>query len=103
MHYRLMYPSDYLNAADLKGKEVAVTIGKVFIDDVPDPQGTKQKKPVILFEGKVKKWPLPKTCARVISKRFGNDTEQWIGKQVTIYPTTCKAFGETVECVRIKE
>ena len=42
MHYRLMYPSDYLNAADLHGKDVTVTINFVAVEDVPDPQGKKK-------------------------------------------------------------
>ena len=104
MHYRLMYPSDYLNAADLHGKDVTVTIGSVTIEDVPDPQGKKKKKAVVLFQGKSKKWPLPKTCAKQLAKKFGPDADGWVGKAIVIFPTTCVAFGEAgVECVLIRD
>lgn len=101
-HYRLMYPSEYLNAADLQGKEVAATIEKVALEDVPGTDGAKKKKPVVYFKGAHKRLPLPKTCAKVIAQKFGSDTDKWVGQKVTLYPTECMAFGQMVECVRIK-
>jgi len=101
-HYRLMYPSEYLNAADLHDKEVALTIAKVEVEDVPGQDGKKKPKPVLHFEKTAKRFPLPKTCAKVIAAKFGNDTQEWIGKKITVFPTTCEAFGQTVECIRVK-
>ena len=101
-HFKLLYPSEYLNAADLHDTEVKAVIESVTVEDVPDPQGKKQPKPVIRFKGKQKRWPLPKTCAKAIAARYGKNTEDWIGKSVTLYPTTCLAFGAEVECVRVK-
>jgi hypothetical protein len=97
-----MYPSEFLNAADLGDKEVKAVIEKVVIEDVPDPKGDKKKKPVVYFKNGKKRLPLPKTCARVIAAKFGRDTDAWIGKPVVLYATTCLAFGAEVECVRIK-
>lgn len=102
MHFRIMYPSEYLNAADLTGKDVTVTIESIAMEDVPGVDGKKQKKPVVKFKGAHKRWPLPKTCAKVIAAQFGTDTDDWIGKKITVYPTTCQAFGQTVECVRVR-
>ena len=45
---------------------------------------------------------LNKTNAGIIAKLYGTDTDAWVGKKIVIYATTCKAFGETVECVRVK-
>ena len=102
-HYRLLYPSEYLNAADLQGQDATVTIESVKLEDVPNPDGKKQRKPVLTFAGKSKRFPLPKTCAKVIAALHGVDTEQWVGKKVTLYPSTCKAFGQDgVECVRVR-
>lgn len=102
MHYRLMYPSEYLNAADLHGKDTVVTIEKVEIEEVPDPQGKKATKPVLYFKGAKKRLPLPKTAAKVVAALHGPDTDGWVGKKVTLYPTTCQAFGQEVECVRVR-
>ena len=101
-HYKLMYPSEYLNAADLQGKDVRVTIERIALEDVPGADGTKKKKPVVYFKGAHKRLPLPKTCAKVLAGAFGNDTDEWVGKTVTVFPTECMAFGQQVECVRIR-
>jgi len=101
-HYRLMYPSEYLNAADLHDKEVKATIETVKVEEVPGVDGKKAPKPVITFKGAHKRWPLPKTCAKLIAKAFGPDTDKWVGKAITLFPTTCQAFGQETECVRVK-
>jgi hypothetical protein len=101
-HYRLMYPSEYLNAADLLGKEFKVVIARVEMEEVPGVDGQKKSKPVVHFAKGHKRFPLPKTCAKVMAGKFGPNTEDWIGKTITVYPTTCQAFGQTVECVRVR-
>jgi len=102
MHYRLMYPSEFLNAADLHDKEVSVIIESVTIEDVPGVDGKKKAKPVVRFQGKEKRFPLPKCCAKAIAAKHGKDTEDWVGKRIIIYPTTCLAFGSECECIRVK-
>lgn len=97
-----MYPSEYLNAADLNGKDVSVEIAKIELEDVPGPDGKKTKKPVVHFAKAHKRFPLPKTCAKVLAARFGTNTDEWVGKKITLYPTTCLAFGQEVECVRVR-
>lgn len=102
MHYKLMYPSEYLNACDLGGKDATVTIERIDIESVPGPDGKKADKPVAHFKGAKKRMVLNKTCAKSIAHHFGNDTDKWIGQKVTLYPTTCQAFGQTVECIRVR-
>jgi hypothetical protein len=43
-----------------------------------------------------------KTCARVIKKAFGPETDSWVGKRIELYPTTCESFGDVVECIRVR-
>lgn len=102
-HYRLLYPSEFLNAADLRDKDVKVTIEKVCVEQVPGADGAKKPKPVVHFKGADKRWPLPKTCAKLLAQAFGSDTDKWAGKSVTLYPTECMAFGQMTECVRIRD
>lgn len=104
-HYRVLYPSEYLNAADLiekSGGEAKLTIEKVEVEDVPGTDGSKKPKPVVWFKGAKKRLPLPKTCAKKIAVMYGPKTEDWIGKSVTLYATTCMAFGQEVECIRVR-
>lgn len=100
-----MYPSEFLGAADLiekSGGEAKLEIERVEIEDVPDTSGKKKPKPVLYFKGAKKRLPLPKTCAKRIAQLHGTRTEEWIGKTITIFATTCDAFGETVDCVRVR-
>ena len=43
------------------------------------------------------------TNARSIAKQYGPETDDWTGKQITLYRTQCMAFGEMVDCIRIRE
>lgn len=103
MHWRLLMSSDKLHAADLQGRDADVTIEKVAQGEYTDQRGKKIKKPDLYFRGKSKPLGLNSTNARSIAKLVGsNDTEKWIGKTITIYPTITDAYGEQVECIRIR-
>ena len=110
---RLLFPHDYLSAADLRGRDVPMTIARVIMDDLKTDRGT-EKKPVILFEELEKKrargetcphkWVLNKTCAKSIAKAIGTwETDEWVGKRIALFPTTCLAFGQQVDCIRVRE
>jgi hypothetical protein len=60
------------------------------------------KKPVIVFAGKKKKFAVNKTNGKTIAGMYGTDVAAWKGKQVTLYPTTTRFGGETVECIRVR-
>ena len=46
---------------------------------------------------------MKKRNAKIIAKLHGNDVDGWVGKAIALYATTCDAFGETVECVRVRK
>ena len=104
-HWRTMMSSDKLHAADLQGRDVTVTIERVAQGEYPDLEDSKKKilKPDVFFKGKSKPLGLNSTNARQISKLLGSPkTEEWIGRAITLYPTTTRAFGEEHECIRVK-
>lgn len=111
MDYRLMFPKEYLAAHDLKGQDVLLTISRVAAEDLQTQDG-KEKKPVVYFDEtrkaaeknrtKEKKLVLNITNARTIAKLHGNEMDEWKGKKVVLYPTTCQAFGEETDCIRIR-
>jgi hypothetical protein len=101
--YRKLFDSKYLYAIDLKGRSVGLTIeaveGATVISD-----GAKDRKPIVYFrESKARKGLLlNRTNARTIADLYGMNTEGWIGKRVTLFPTTT-TFGErVVDCIRIR-
>ena len=94
------FPSNYLKASDLKGKAVVVTIRSVELEEVGR---TKERKPVLYFQGKEKGIVLNRTNSKKIAELAGSqDTDDWHGVEVAIYPTETEFGGETVECIRIK-
>ena len=103
MRVELMFPSDFVKAADLGGKDVTKTIKSVTIDELTMRGGRKEKKPVIRFSDAEKKLVLNKTNATVIAKMYGNETDNWVGKQITMYPTTTTFGADTTDCIRIRE
>lgn len=103
MHFELAFPSEFLKACDLQGKNAKVTVSKVEVESLRGTDGTTKKKLTISFEGKEKRLVLCKTNARAIAGKIGSpETNNWIGQEITLFPTTCQAFGETKECIRIK-
>jgi hypothetical protein len=104
MHVELMYPNDYLKAPDFRGKDVTLTIKRVFQDDLKDMKGGKKKKYIVEFNETQKKLVLNVTNARAIAKKLDEPKAiKWAGKQITLFPTTCEAFGEIKECIRVKQ
>lgn len=94
------FPSNYLKASDLQGKEVIVTIDRVDFEAVGRE---REMKAVIYFTGKDKGVVLNKTNAKKIIEISGSAiTEEWQGTQIKLYPTETEFGGETVDCIRIK-
>lgn len=101
MHYKLLYPTEFLSACDLKG-DTDVTIESIGMETLTCVGGRKEDRVVLKFNKAKKRMVLNKTNATTIAKKFGSETDAWKGKTITVFPTTTKFGNETVECVRIK-
>ena len=97
-----MYESEFIYHFDLAGKDVTVKIARVEAGTLTGSGGRKTKKPVVYFDGKSKGLALCKTNARTIAALYTNDTDKWIGKSITLYPTTTTFGPDTVDCVRVR-
>lgn len=97
------FPSKYLRAADLpEDKSVAVVIDHVSIENVAGNDDPNDEKPVLYFQGKQKGVVLNRTNANVISAVYGDDTDQWVGKQVLLYATETSFQGKMMPCIRMR-
>lgn len=108
-HFQLVYPTEYIKAPDLRGKDVTVTIARVAWENLVMEGGRRDKKAVIHMTNSRgvrlgKRWVVGKTVLKQLAASVGSpDVSQWIGRQVTMYPTTCKGkAGETMECIRVR-
>ena len=114
MHASLLFPNEYLCAADLQGKDITLTIAELKLETLNMTDGGTEDKWVLYFKetdakhssGKSKfrkRLVLNKTNAKLIVKALKEtETENWIGTKITLRPDRCKAFGEMVDCIRVK-
>lgn len=114
-HWRLMTSSDSLRAIDLLGKTWIVTIvrvtqGKYRAGDEQKPgeesQRPKRKGPKLLPDLWFDKFDKPygscPTNSAQIEKLTGSDnTEDWVGRTIEIYPTMVDAFGRRKLAIRV--
>jgi hypothetical protein len=93
-----MLAGKYLNASDLKGRPVRVTIASVTEARFRD--GTS--KLVLSFEGARKQLALNKTNLRAVIAVLGTyQTEQWIGQRLTLQPEKVEFGGQLVDGLRV--
>lgn len=91
------FPSTYLKAADLTGRNVQVTMNYVKMEDIGGDH-----KPILYFRDKEKGLVLNKTNSNNISLLYGAETDEWSGKPVILYPTMVDFQGKSVEAIRVK-
>jgi hypothetical protein len=97
MDFDKLFPGRFLKAADLNGKDVTLTISAVVVDELVGDKGTEMKG-LLSFAGKKKQLVLNKTNGLCLKQMFGRETDAWVGKRVTIFPTT---FNDE-PCIRVK-
>ncbi len=93
-----IYPSKYLKAADLRGRDINVTIENV-------DQTTLQGKPALVayFRGKEKGLIIKPAIFDQIEKVTGfDDTDDWAGAEITLFPTEADFAGQTFEVIRVR-
>lgn len=91
------FPSNYLKADDLQGREVPVTIAKYALEKLGEEQ-----KLVIYFAGKEKGMVCNRTNADRIAHYYGDDLDHWIGKAVILGTELVSFQGKTTEGLRVK-
>lgn len=105
MKFKDMFPSKYMKGEDIidEGGEVRVLIKEVRFEELQDPKTNKKEdKPVLYFVRQEKGLVLAKENGRRLVELFGDDSDAWIGKQITLTTERVQAFGETHNSVRIK-
>lgn len=100
-------PSNSLKAEDLEGEEVTLKIksyvGQEFQqEDLKTGNKYTVKKPVISFEGTEKVLVCNKTNLRAIAYAYGKEMDDWIGKEITLFPTMVPFGDKMVEAIRVR-
>lgn len=91
------FPSKFLKAADLQGREVRVTMQNVEREKIGD-----DTKPVLYFKGKDKGVVLNKTNAGTISDSYGDDTEDWFDQPLILFSVMVDFQGKVGPAIRCR-
>lgn len=105
----LLFPSNYLQGDDLRGREFVVVIDTIEPRaGVKDSSGQEAKKVVVSLkhiDGRPvkKKWIMNKTNALRIASLYGNKVHDWIGKPIIMGTERGTWFGKTQDALRVME
>lgn len=101
-HWKKLVNIDYIGAYSLNGKDLTVEVTKVEVRRVKGEGGKEEDCTVAELKGQ-KPFIINRTNAKTITRIYGSPyIEDWVGKIITLYPTTTKVAGEVVECLRIR-
>jgi hypothetical protein len=108
--WRAYFDSSCLRVWHLTGKERTFKILRVTRLTSEMVSGNKRevkKQPKLeLADAKGQPLPLPlllnKTNAKTIAQMYGNNPAQWVGKLVTLFPTSTSVGGEERDCIRVR-
>ena len=103
--FRKFMDKSFLGAWDLdEDKDTILTIDHVQRDEVKNDRGTERKMTLHFKERDYKPMICNTTNAKAITKAHGSPkVEDWEGKKVALYKATINAFGQTTECIRIRD
>ena len=95
------FPGNYIKAEDLKGGPVTLQVASVTMQVVDEKQD--KSKPVMQFSGTEKSFVINITNWNNIEMFLGQETSQWVGHKIQLYPTTTEFGGKTVPCIRVRQ
>lgn len=94
-----IFPSKYLKASDLRGRDVTVEI-----ESTEEVRLQGRPSVLIYFKGKEKALVLKPTIFDQIESVTGEyDTENWKGHEVTLYATTADYAGKSYDVIRVRD
>ena len=91
------FPSQYLKASDLGGREVRVVMANCEREKIGS-----DNKLVLYFKGKQKGLVLNKTNAGTISDAYGDDTEDWFDQPLILFSVKTDYQGKVVDATRCR-
>ena len=101
-HWKKLINPNYIGAYSLEeGEDLTVKIDFVQVEEIIGTGGKKDTGSVMHLVNQ-KPMILNSTNSKTIAKLYGPYIEDWQGKLITLFASTTKMAGETVECLRIR-
>lgn len=103
-HWKKAFNPDYLGAYSLDpGQELILTIKNLKTEKVKNADGREDECLVCHFSEPVKPMILNVTNCKIIHRLYSTPyVEEWVGKQIQVYVAKVKAFGDTVDALRVR-
>jgi hypothetical protein len=95
------FPSQYLSSADIAGREVRVIIEHIAQETVGMDDDQRQK-PVMYFKNGTKGLVLNATNWDTLAGSYGEESDDWIGKPVTLHVERVLYKGKATQGIRMK-
>lgn len=104
MKLSLMFPRRYATGEDLQGKAITLTIASITLEKMhPQSNAPEVEKWVMYFKEAKKGVVLNRTMAYQIGEFLGSEeTDDWVGKSITIYPQPMTVAGKKVIAIRAR-
>ncbi len=93
-----MFPSKYLQAADVEGQAYTLTVDRLMQEDVADGE----QKWIIYFREAQKGLVLNRTNANTLEWLYGSDTDSWLGKQIVLFTEMTSYMGKPCLGIRMR-
>jgi hypothetical protein len=93
--------SKYFRAGDFT-KEIVGTIQSVDRAEFKNDDGSAAAKPVLHFQDLPQALVLNKTNFTALSMMFGEDTNDWTGEKVALYPSCVDFKGKTMPTIKVR-
>jgi arabinogalactan endo-1,4-beta-galactosidase len=91
------FPSKYLKASDLQGRDVKVIMANVEREKLGDDM-----KLVLYFKGKEKGVVLNKTNSNTIVDAYGDDTDDWYDQELILFSVMVDFQGKVGPAIRCR-
>ena len=91
------FPSKYLSANDIPEDNI-----RLIMDHVETTELEGKQKLVLFFKRAKKGMILNKTNASNIAAAYGDDTDDWLEKELVLFTTWVDYQGKSVEAIRVR-
>jgi len=105
MKLNSMFPRKFATGEDLNGQAVTVTVKRLSIEKLsPRPGQPPEDRFILYFTETVKGVILSRTLADQIASILQSDeTDQWEGKKITLYPLPLTVAGKSRIAIRARK
>jgi hypothetical protein len=92
-----VFPSDFFRASDVE-RMVLFTMSHVDMREIGDDH-----RPVLFFTGQQKGLVLNKTNWGTLAEAYGDESDEWSGKQIVLYQAMVSFQGKMVPAIRVRK